>query len=519
MVQEDGGRTALTFDDGVSAGGAQERLRAVLDDAPQGVLVRTESEMLYVNHALAQIHGYDTVDEFLKTGTYTVHIHPLDQLLVTARARARVTNQQAPQQYEFRFLRRDGSIGWMECNATRAIWDDQPTSLSWLTDISARKRAVEALRRSERLFFKVFQENPDIVTLSTVEEGRYVDVNEAFLKLSGRPRSEVIGRTVFELGVWSNHDLRSRVIDKLRRDGRVQEVVTLTLSEDGTPREYLFSAERFQFEDRDLLLTVCHDITEQRRKEKLRSHSQKLEALGTLAGGIAHDLNNTLVPILALTKLTARQLPEGSRGHRNLMTVLSASERARDLVKQILAFSREEKAERTHLDFAALLRDAMEMLRASVPATIKFEVDIAPAAMLSGNASQLHQVIINLVGNASQAIGAKIGTISVSLSAGGTCPRVDVAEALEWIRLAVADSGCGMEEVTLRRIFEPFFTTKSVGEGTGLGLSVAHGIITSHGGHVDVESVPGRGSTFTVYLPASGSAVGCRDASAGVAVA
>jgi PAS domain S-box-containing protein len=344
-------------------------------------------------------------------------------------------------------------------------------------------------------------------------------VNEAFLKLSGRPRSEVIGRTVFELGVWSNHDLRSRVIDKLRRDGRVQEVVTLTLSEDGTPREYLFSAERFQFEDRDLLLTVCHDITEQRRKEKLRSHSQKLEALGTLAGGIAHDLNNTLVPILALTKLTARQLPEGSRGHRNLMTVLSASERARDLVKQILAFSREEKAERTHLDFAALLRDAMEMLRASVPATIKFEVDIAPAAMLSGNASQLHQVIINLVGNASQAIGAKIGTISVSLSAGGTCPRVDVAEALEWIRLAVADSGCGMEEVTLRRIFEPFFTTKSVGEGTGLGLSVAHGIITSHGGHVDVESVPGRGSTFTVYLPASGSAVGCRDASAGVAVA
>src|SRR5258708_31357944 len=231
MVQEGSADTALTFDEGVSVGGAQERLRAVLDNAPQGVLVRTESQMLYVNHALAQIHGYETAEEFLKTGTYPVHIHPEDQPLVPGRARARVTNQQAPQQYEFRFLRRDGSTGWMECNATRAVWDDQPTSLSWLTDISARKRAEEALRRSERLFFKVFQENPDIVALSTLDEGRYVDVNEAFLKLSGRPRNEVIGRTVFELGVWGNQDLRRRVMEKLRRDGRVQEVVTLPLSE------------------------------------------------------------------------------------------------------------------------------------------------------------------------------------------------------------------------------------------------------------------------------------------------
>jgi PAS domain S-box-containing protein len=513
MAQEGGAGTEA------GATGAQARLRAVLDNAPQGVLVRTEHEMLYVNHALAQIHGYDSVEAFLKTGTYTVHIHPEDRPLVTARARARVTNQRAPQQYEFRFLRRDGSIGWMECNATRAIWNDQPTSLSWLTDISARKRAEEALRRSERLFFKVFQENPDIVTLSTVDEGRYVDVNEAFLKLTGRPRSEVIGRTVFDLGVWSDHDVRGRVIEKLRRDGRVQDVVPLTLSEDGSSREYLFSAERFQFDDQDLLLTVCRDITEQRRKEELRWRSQKLEALGTLAGGIAHDLNNTLVPVLALTKLTARQLVAGSRAHRNLMTVLSASERARDLVKQILAFSREEKAEPVELDFAALLRAALELLRASVPATIKFEVDIAPVALLSGDSSQLHQVIINLVSNASQAIGTKIGTISVRLSAGEICPLADQAEALEWIRLAVADSGCGMDEVTLHRIFEPFFTTKSVGEGTGLGLAVVHGIIASHGGHVDVESVPGLGSTFTIYLPTSGSPAKRRDTSASVAAA
>jgi PAS domain S-box-containing protein len=365
--------------------------------------------------------------------------------------------------------------------------------------LKAQERAEEAARRSERLFVKVFQASPDVVTLTTVGEGSYVDVNEAFLKLAKRQRSEVIGHTSLEFGIWrSDPELRTRLTERLRRDRVANENLSLSFSEGGEARDYSVSAEILQFEDQELLLTACRDITEQRRLEEEQWRSQKLEALGTLAGGVAHDLNNTLVPVLALTKLTAKRLPEGSRERKNLMIVVTASERARDLVKQILVFSRREKGERTAIDMAAILRDVMDMLRASVPATIRIEAAIEPVPRVSANAGQLHQIITNLVANAAQAIGTSMGTITIRL---GTASP-DEPGRPERICLSVADTGCGMDSATQQRIFEPFFTTKGVGEGTGLGLSVVHGIVTSLGGRIEVSSIPGAGTIFALYLPA-----------------
>jgi PAS domain S-box-containing protein len=366
--------------------------------------------------------------------------------------------------------------------------------------LKAQERAEEAARRSERLFVKVFQASPDVVTLTTVEEGRYVDVNEAFLKLTRRQRSAVIGHISHEFGLWrSDPELRARLTERFRRDFVAHESLSLSFGDGDEARDYSVSAEILQFEDQELLLTACRDITEQRRLEEERWRSQKLEALGTLAGGIAHDLNNTLVPVLALTKLTAKRLPEGSRERQNLMTVVTASERARDLVKQILAFSRRENGERTLIDMAANLHGVMDMLRASVPATIRIDAAIEPVPRLSANAGQLHQIMTNLVANAAQAIGTAMGTITIGL--GMAAPD----GGREWICLSVADTGRGMDSATQQRIFEPFFTTKGVGEGTGLGLSVVHGIITSLGGHIDVSSMPGAGTKFELYFPALGA--------------
>jgi two-component system cell cycle sensor histidine kinase/response regulator CckA len=489
-----------------TARAAQAQLCRVLDNAPQGVLVRTaEGRILYVNPAQAEMLGY-TRDEFLATESMTGHLHPEDLPVVTARAHARAANQAAPAQYEFRMIHRDGSVLWAECLAAHAVWDGTPVSLSWITNITARKRAEEALRRSEQLFVKIFQESPDVVTLTTIADGRYVDVNETFLKLSGRRRAEVIGRTSLELGIWSDPGLRGRLVEKLRRDGAFREVAALTFAPGGETRDYSVSGEIVQFEDQELLLVVAHDITEQRRREEQRWRSQKLEALGTLAGGIAHDLNNTLVPVLSLTKLTLKRLPEGSRERQNLTTVLEASERARDLVKQIVAFSRqEENKEKAALDLAAMLEKAIDMLRASLPATIGIEHRIAPVPPLLGDVGQLQQVIINLVTNAAQAIGTQMGTVTIELDTsfhgpGGAAQGGEGPP--EWICLSVSDTGCGMDEATQRRIFEPFFTTKGVGVGTGLGLSVVHGIVAAHGGHIEVTSAPGKGSKFSVYVPA-----------------
>jgi signal transduction histidine kinase len=259
-------------------------------------------------------------------------------------------------------------------------------------------------------------------------------------------------------------------------------------------------------------MAVFRDVTElraaelrQKDMERQLLHAQKLESLGTLAGGIAHDLNNTLVPVLALTKITAERLPPESRERKNLVTVMRASERARDLVRQILAFSRKEETERQPLDFAAVVREALGMLRASVPATVRITECIAEVPSVFGDAGKLHQVVINLVTNAAHAIGDAMGSISVELA---------VLEQEHAVRLTVVDTGCGMDETVMARIFEPFFTTKGVGQGTGLGLSVVHGIVSGHGGRLEVKSRVGEGTSFAVYLPLAAEAAGPTEASA-----
>jgi PAS domain S-box-containing protein len=238
---------------------------------------------------------------------------------------------------------------------------------------------------------------------------------------------------------------------------------------------------------------------EHRALERQMHHSQRLEALGTLAGGVAHEINNALVPVVALTKMVARKLPEGSRERQNLDIVVTGAERSRDLVKQILAFSRKEEAERRHesVDVGAVLRDALQLMRATLPASIRLEEEIAPTPAISGEAGQLQQVIVNVVTNAAQAIGTAQGKVAVRLQ----CEPEDAR-----LRLSIVDTGCGMDEATLARIFEPFFTTKQVGEGTGLGLSVAHGIIKEHGGRIDVASKPGEGTRFDILLPVARAA-------------
>jgi PAS domain S-box-containing protein len=248
-------------------------------------------------------------------------------------------------------------------------------------------------------------------------------------------------------------------------------------------------------------LGLWTDVTEIKRAEAERRalevqlhHSQRLEALGTLAGGAAHEINNALVPAISLAKLMAGKQPEGSRERRNLELILAGAERSRDLVKQILAFSRKDTEERAkqNVDVATVLREALQMMRATVPTSIAIIEEIAQTPAILGDPGQLHQVIVNMATNAAQAIGETTGTITVTLR-----PEPDGAH----LRLSIADTGCGMDEATKARIFEPFFTTRQVGEGTGLGLAVVHGIVKDHGGRIEVESAAGKGARFDLVLP------------------
>jgi PAS domain S-box-containing protein len=256
------------------------------------------------------------------------------------------------------------------------------------------------------------------------------------------------------------------------------------------------------------ILEVNADLTELRRTQGLQMRSQKLESLGTLAGGIAHDFNNILLALVGHTRLALEDLSPDSAIRQNLSEISKATARATDLVRRILTFSRPQEEVRQRQPLQPVVEEALKLVRATLPASIEIETSFShdmPAVAL--DSTQLHQIIVNLATNAYHAIGDRPGTITVRLSSRviSRTDRVSAADLPEgrYVCLSVSDTGTGMDRATLDRIFDPFFTTKPFGQGTGLGLSVVHGIVASHGGAVTVQSQPGEGTSFHLYFPAA----------------
>jgi len=258
----------------------------------------------------------------------------------------------------------------------------------------------------------------------------------------------------------------------------------------------------------------CFDISDRKRleqeKEKMQAHlnqAQKMEAIGVLAGGIAHDFNNILSAILGFTELAREDAPQGSRLAHDLDRVLTSAHRATELVKQILAFSRQSNADRVPLKIQPLIKESLKMLRASLPTTINIKEDISPkCGTILANPTQIHQIVMNLCTNAFHAMETAGGTLQVSVLAVITSTEHPLAESQslppgEYVELIVRDTGTGMGPEVVKKIFDPYFTTKDIGKGTGMGLSITHGIIRSYGGAITVESTFGQGTTFHLYFP------------------
>jgi PAS domain S-box-containing protein len=365
--------------------------------------------------------------------------------------------------------------------------------------------AHKALRSSEAKFAKAFNANPSGMAITTLE-GRLVDVNEAFLRTLGYTRDETIGRTTVEVGLWDSAAERAQVIQDVQAHGRVQTVQIEGRTKEGTSRTLLYSAELIDLDGAPHVLLLTTDITERRQLEEQLRQAGKMEAVGQLAGGVAHDFNNILTAILGYADLLAADLPAADKRLDDVGEIRKAAHRATALTRQLLAFSRKQVLEPRVLGLNELVDNMDKMLRPILGENV--ELRAAPAADLHAvraDPNQMEQVILNLAINARDAMpkGGKltIETANVELDEEYAARHVTVVPG-HYVMLAVGDTGTGMDEATQKRIFEPFFTTKEAGRGTGLGLSTVYGIVKQSGGSIWVYSEVGKGTTFKIYLPA-----------------
>ncbi|MBU0969699.1 MAG: PAS domain S-box protein [Proteobacteria bacterium] len=488
-----------------------------------------------------------------------------------------------------------------------------------------------ALKASEEKFFKVFQNAPLLMDISSVEEGRYLEVNDDFVSVTGYGRKEIIGAACADLGIIRAQD-RALLVQKLKDNGRVQNLEIELVCSDGAKLICLYSGEvievngkkqllsiasnitdRKQIQaDRDRLLAaieqaaegvvitdtegcieyvnpsfekitgyaqqelmgnncrvlksgehdplfyhgmwetiqskniwkgrlvnkrkdgsfyteeatispvldktgkiinfvaVKRDISDEIKMEKMMQQSQKMEAIGTLAGGIAHDFNNILFPIIGHTEMLMEDIPKDSPVRESLSEIYIGALRAKGLVQQILAFSRQENSELGRVKVQAIVRETLKLLRPSIPSSIDISHSIdAECGYIRADSTQIHQVVMNLATNAYHAMEETGGKLFLSLKE-VQLGRYDILSADmsqgSYVCLVISDTGVGMSNAVIEKIFNPFFTTKERGKGTGMGLSVVHGIVKNMNGAIKVYSEPGKGTQFYVYFPLDNTA-------------
>ena len=343
-----------------------------------------------------------------------------------------------------------------------------------------------------------------LVTIN--QDGKISDVNSATELITGYHREELIG-TDFSDYFTDPEKARSGYQSAFKKD-LVRDCEFEIRHKNGQVTPVLYNATVYKDEKGQVagVFAAARDITEKVRLEKKFHQAQKIQAIGTLAGGIAHDFNNIIAGIIGFTEMALEDVSIESPVHRRLELVLKGAYRGRDLVKQILAFSRKSEHEKKPVSMGSILNDALPLIRASLPSTIEIRKNILTKNdIVLADQTQIHQVMLNLCANAAYAMRDKGGVLEIILADENIGPdEYGLNHGLKpgpYVQLTITDTGCGMAPEVLERIFDPFFTTKPTGEGTGLGLSVVHGIVNSHDGNISAYSEPGKGSSFSIFIP------------------
>jgi len=379
-----------------------------------------------------------------------------------------------------------------------------------IRDITERKLMEKAVAEAEAKYRDIFENSVTGIYQITMD-GRFLSVNASIAHILGYDTSEELLREVNDFRQFYVHpERRSELLRSIEEHGSVREFEVEFFKKDKSVVWVALNvrAVRNSAGEIEYMEGGASDITDGKLLRARLDQAQKMEAIGTLAGGIAHDFNNILAPIIGYAELSLNMIEEEDRRSHNMRQVLLSANRAKDLVRQILTFSRKTKQEQKPVQVSLLIREALKLLRSSLPSTIEIRQSLHGDAIESttmADSTQIHQVLMNLCTNAAHAMRAKGGTLTISLEnveadpgAGRQTPEMEPGG---YLRLSVTDTGHGMDDTVRQRIFDPYFTTKGPDEGTGLGLAVVYGIVKDLSGAIAVSSKPGQGSTFDVYFP------------------
>ncbi len=494
---------------------SEEKYRLLIYNIPSVTWISDEQgKTTFISPNVRTLLGF-TPEEIYASGSeiWFGRIHP-DNVNTVKSSFQLMFTQSREFDIEYRIKKKDGTWIWIHDKAVLAFEKDGiQYAYGIFSDVTERKASEEAIRDSEERLKLLFDNAPDGYYLADLE-GRFLKGNKKIEQITGYTNEEVLGKIFLEANFLPSDQVpkAKALLEKSRHGSPCGPEELVLTRKDGKAVTLEINSYPIKIKNQVQILGIARDISERKRAEKEKKkledqliRVQKMEAIGTLAGGIAHDFNNILTAMVGYTGIALIDAGKGTSLESNLHEVLKAGNRAKDLVKQILTFSRSTEQEMKPIQVKIIIKEVLKLIKASLPSTIEIRQSVFSDSQIMADPVQIHQVLMNLCTNAGHAMREHGGILEVGLSD----VELDTDFLKEYpemnpgsyIKMTVRDTGQGMAPEIIDRIFDPYFTTKAPGEGTGLGLAIVQGIVESYKGAVTVMSEPGKGSTFTIFLP------------------